>query len=55
MRAWNGFRLGAPVALELGPDAGEREQRAVNGPDPTILALGDAGEERGRLDAGSRS
>jgi hypothetical protein len=29
MRARNGFRLGAPVALEFGPDASEREQRAV--------------------------
>ena len=29
MRAWNGFRLGAPVALEFGPKAREREQRAL--------------------------
>ena len=29
MRAGNGLRLGAPLALEFGPDAREREQRAV--------------------------
>jgi hypothetical protein len=28
-RAGNGFRLGAPVALELAPDASEREQRPI--------------------------
>ena len=29
MRARNGFRLGASVSLEFGPDASKREQRAV--------------------------
>lgn len=29
MRVGNGFRLGAPVVLEFGPDASEREQRAA--------------------------
>jgi hypothetical protein len=29
MRARNGFRLGASVALEFGPDASERERRAI--------------------------
>src|SRR6202035_5229440 len=29
MRTGNGFRLGAPVSLEFGPDASERERRAI--------------------------
>jgi hypothetical protein len=29
MRARNGFRLGATVSLEFGPDAGERERRTI--------------------------
>ena len=29
VRPWDRLRLGATVTLELGPDAGEGEQRAV--------------------------
>jgi hypothetical protein len=50
-------RLLGPSVVDVDDDTEKRDDTisVFNGPDPTIIALGDEGEEYGRPDAGSRN